>query len=519
MQFIQKIFFKAIERQWPRVVKIALWFGADINTKNEQGLLPIEVADAKWNLSIMTSLLTAHVQKNPEFKLESLKGLKVRLYEPWIHLSAYNGIEQVQKLADTKLMLNYRSYGTGETLLHKTARCPDNERIIKRLIELGIPVNEADYHGRTPLHYAVFTDNNPNIQILIDNKANLEAKDQQYYTLLHYAAESKYGYQNAKSLIKNGADVNAETKTGITPLHLAAYRANIKTMSYLMENGANVKAASFYGITPMHYAVDSGNVEAMKLLVRAGAKVNIKDKDGDNSLHKAAWRNVKMVEYCLANVCKVNELGRDNRTPLHNAVFNGNVTNIMYLIEKGADVKAKDNDGNTPLHSLVSDRFSARGISAIDIIKIAHAFIRQGADVNAKNEDGKTPLHLLMNRTTEVVMIMDVLIQAGAKVGAKDNKSNTPMHIAASHASTRAIKRLLDERALLNIRNNQGKTPLDMVEGNDSRLKQAATILITEHGGKHGKDLPILKENNTSPNWAAGARQRNANKEKVMEMN
>jgi ankyrin repeat protein len=62
----------------------------------------------------------------------------------------------------------------------------------------------------------------------------------------------------------------------------------------------------------------------------------------------------------------------------------GNLDVVKYLVEKGADVKAANNYGNTPLH-LAADNCN------LDIVKY---LLEKGADVKAANKVGNTPLHL-----------------------------------------------------------------------------------------------------------------------------
>ena len=54
-----------------------------------------------------------------------------------------------------------------------------------------------------------------------------------------------------------------------------------------------------------------------------------------------------------------------------------------YFIQKGADVNAKDKDGNTPLHLAAMN-------GKIDVAKV---LLKHNADVNAKNNEGRTALH------------------------------------------------------------------------------------------------------------------------------
>ena len=94
-----------------------------------------------------------------------------------------------------------------------------------------------------------------------------------------------------------------------------------------------------------------------------------------------------------------------------------NFDGVKTLIDAGADVNAKDKDGETPLCYQTN-------------VKVVKALIDAGADVNAKDKDGKTPLMkaiLLSN-----VDVVKTLIDAGADVNAKDKDGKTALEMAES---------------------------------------------------------------------------------------
>ena len=76
-----------------------------------------------------------------------------------------------------------------------------------------------------------------------------------------------------KSLLEQGADVNAKFRYGQTALFKAAERGHAEVVRLLLERGAdaNVKD-TFYGATPMTWAVDKGHVEAVRALLAKGAE-------------------------------------------------------------------------------------------------------------------------------------------------------------------------------------------------------------------------------------------------------
>ena len=137
-------------------------------------------------------------------------------------------------------------------------------------------------------------------------------------------------------------------------------------------------------------------------------------------------------------------------TELHAAAGASGVVEVEVLLKAGADVNAKDKDGDTPLHAAAGDNSSPA---------VLEVLLKAGADVNAKDADGNTPLHgaAFNNSSPEV---LEVLLKAGADVNAKDTIGRTPLHAAAFNNPSPAVLELLlkagaDPRAL----DTEGKTP------------------------------------------------------------
>src|SRR5437588_11860946 len=79
---------------------------------------------------------------------------------------------------------------------------------------------------------------------------------------------------------------------------------------------------------------------------------------------------------------------RSGLTPLHHAVKNNEINFIRFLIEAGADVNAKDNNGNTPLNMFPV--FNIDGDNIENYFDILVFLISKRADINNKNRFGKT---------------------------------------------------------------------------------------------------------------------------------
>ena len=128
------------------------------------------------------------------------------------------------------------------------------------------------------------------------------------------------------------------------------------------------------------------------------------------------------------------------------------------LLNQGADVHAKDDDGATPLHAAALKNASV----AAEVLLNQGA--DQGADVHAKNNNGATPLHLAARENASVAA--EVLLNQGADVHAKNNNGATPLHYAASENASVAAEVLLNQGADANANaNDDGLTPLHYAAG------------------------------------------------------
>ena len=119
------------------------------------------------------------------------------------------------------------------------------------------------------------------------------------------------------------------------------------------------------------------------------------------------------------------------------------------LLNRGADIHAKDKDGWTPLHSAAKENASAT----------AEVLLNQGADIHAKDKFGWTPLHLAAAKENASATA-EVLLKHGADIHAKDKFGWTPLHSAASNNTYETAEILLNKGANVNAKDNHGWTPL-----------------------------------------------------------
>jgi ankyrin repeat protein len=97
--------------------------------------------------------------------------------------------------------------------------------------------------------------------------------------------------------------------------------------------------------------------------------------------------------------------------------------------------------------------------------ELLRELLNKGAEVNARDHYGRTALHQAVTRGQKATVVQ--LLRSGADITAKDNNGRTALHLAAGSAGLEVVVALLEEGADINARDNEGQTPLQLaVAGN-----------------------------------------------------
>ncbi|WP_264687673.1 ankyrin repeat domain-containing protein [Wolbachia endosymbiont (group B) of Erynnis tages] len=159
----------------------------------------------------------------------------------------------------------------------------------KGLIAQGANIDTNDKNGNTLLYSAAEIGDLNLVKLLLDNGANIEAKNGEYQaTPLHGAVEN-YRIDVVKLLLNRGANVNAEDKDNWTPLHYGADTNSPDIVKVLVDAHANLGAKGNYGKTPLDIAKDKGHnniVEYLEKKLRGGrGERKRRHHHGDHSRH------------------------------------------------------------------------------------------------------------------------------------------------------------------------------------------------------------------------------------------
>lgn len=207
------------------------------------------------------------------------------------------------------------------------------------------------------------------------------------------AATRKSDAVKVRELLAQGANVNAKSPYGATPLFFACDRSNVEIVKILLEKGAdaNVKD-TFYGATPLGWALGKGNAEVVRLLIEKGAnekaealgfalegnhvelakaviaKGGLDQKILDKSLRAANSKGQKEIAEALtkAGAKEVPEFKvAPERLAMYEGAFKSDALTIVFKVKDGKLIGTVNGGDNTlvPVSEHAFDLEQANGVS------------------------------------------------------------------------------------------------------------------------------------------------------------
>ncbi len=314
------------------------------------------------------------------------------------------------RAADIDLTVPIHRSGSATCIRDKCLNAQADVKAIKKLLELGVNMDQAVIQGKTP--------------------ANIVASLRKMNT---YGRQKDDYYERAAQFFSRESMEQSDNE-GTTAIHRAVRNGHTQMLKVMIDKGVNVNLTedepSEPGNTPLHTACIYGNTEAVKLLLSSGADDTLQNINGETPAHLAMMKKKfggdltsRDRENLLKELKHLDTVRNDGQTPfmlLQSLDINTCEKLLPIFLERGVDINRKDTRGNTALI------FQAYNMCFKDIVK---ELIREGADVNAANDSGNTALHYALKYGG--LDVARYLIKKGADYNHANNQNVTPAQIAA----------------------------------------------------------------------------------------
>ena len=288
-----------------------------------------------------------------------------------------------------------------------------------------------------------------------------------------------------EKLLRAGADINFKDEDGNTLLHYAAASSHPEIVKFFIEQGLDLEAKRNLGATPLCVAAkESDSPAVLKTLIDAGADINARSHYGETLLITAAGfnENPKISRFLLQKGLKLEDRDDDGFTPFLNAArWQSNLDVLDLLLEVGADLNAVTNSGDNAFHLaaynenyLVANYFSEsffssdrnnNGESCIETA-LRNAPNGEVLGVYIEKMRWEHVMYAAMNENPEV---LETLILMGYDANKIDSSGMSVMMFAAKlNTNPRIIKMLRGHEAIWNNKDKKGRTVLHYAAANDA---------------------------------------------------
>ena len=370
----------------------------------------------------------------------------------------------------------------------------------RMLVEAGADARATDAETATCLITAACGGHTDTVRYLVDlPEVDLNHQDSRKYTVLHFAVEQKYA-DVVQVLIDAGADTETKNCDGRSPLHLASFSGELTTVKMLVKAGADVRATDAERDTCLILAACHGHTDTVHyLLCLPEVDLNHQGTGNDTALHTAVEGEYADVLQVLIDAgADIETRNDEGRSPLHLASTLGELTSMKMLVEAGADVRAADAERDTCLtlaaHFGHTDtvRYLV-GLPEVDLnhqeyrnftalrlavqekrADVVQVLIDAGADIETKTDEGYSPLHLAS--ISGELTSMKMLVKAGADVRATDAERDTCLTLAAHFGHTDTVRYLVS---------------LPEVDLNHQEYRNFTALHLSVQE-KHGDMVPVL---------------------------
>jgi len=313
---------------------------------------------------------------------------------------------------------------------------------------------------------------------LIDQGADVNAKDNTVQSA--YLISTSEGYLELLNLtLRHGADIDSKDSFNGTGLIRAADRGHADIAGRLIQANIKINHINNLGWTALHEAIILGNgsrryVDTVLVLIAGGADLRLpSQRDQISPLdHATAKRHneiAKMLEIAL-DADKPSKQVANRR--LLAAARRGDATAAALAVRAGANLETRDPRGRTPLLLAVTE----------DRLAVARLLVDLGANPDAFDDQHDTPW--LVTGVTGSVDMLEVLLPAGPDLKIRNRFGGTSLIPASERGHVAYVRRVVRTDIEINHVNNLGWTALleAVILGDGSRRYQQIVSTLLDAG-------------------------------------
>lgn len=303
------------------------------------------------------------------------------------------------------------------TRMMEALRTGDRATFQKTLRENPKAANLPGPGGTTPLMYAALYGDVDSLRRLLDAGADPNARNESGVTALMWAVDD---LEKTHLLLERKADPNARSQNARTPLLIAADRfGSAPVLKLLLDAGANAGFAGLRGSTALSEAASIGDEAAFRMLLDHGA-----DPKTAGALALALSRRAGCA-FCFDTLVRAAPPQAVTGAAILGAPPREDASGMKTFLNHGAAPGARDAQGRTLLMLAAN--------SDVPLVETVTVLLDRGADVNAKDPLGRTALDFAGHRGATAVV--EALLKSGATHGRPVVESLAP---AAPATSVRA---------------------------------------------------------------------------------
>ena len=472
------------------------------NRFGAEGLMPLGVAVKYGQYDIAQHLLS--VGGPSQITQKDGYGFNGR---PLLHLAILSErSDLVQLLLDNGADVNQVD-ADGRTPLHCAISRRCNADLVRQLLDRGASFDVKDAYGRAPLQSAIANACSLEVVQVLMEKEEKQEKDKQKVESMRQERLLLAVLSGSVELVEyffRPEDLDWVNDGNQTGLHLAAISGHVDLTKFLIEKDKEnageyqnqlINEKDLNGNTPLHYAAMAGQLDMAKILLEKDANETAENKDkkkfheiqdptGRALLHTAVLKaDLEVIKLLISKGADIKAKDGRGYTPLRYAVLGGHVGVAKHLIDNGADINAQDRDGNTPLHYAILGGH----------VEVAKYLIDNGAQFSVKNKKNQTPLDLAVKE--KKFELACYLIDKGAQI--KDATNPYLMHTAVFHNQIELTKQLIAKGADINELGANGYTPLHVAVGKGN--VEMVRFLV----GQKGANVSAQDEQGNTPLYYA----------------